>query len=149
MPGIGYHPRVPARKRSSATGPSPDLSVMTDEQLLDTRICDLPVCVDGSELRVRVDQIYDELERAGIRLRPKVWLSDEWFCPNAFPGIAIPPVRGTGKACNDRALGLSNTWSTFFSVRSHDSMHDKPNATKGATIRLSFICVQKNSRHYS
>jgi hypothetical protein len=75
---------VPARIHTD------DLAAMADDELLDTRVCDLPVSVDASELRERVDRLYDELEAAGIRLRPKVWLSDEWFCPDAFPGIAIP-----------------------------------------------------------
>lgn len=75
---------------TSVPPPKPDLAAMTDEQLLDTRLCDLPVSVDDSELRPRVDRLYDELAGVGLRVRPKVWLSDEWFCPDAFPGIAIP-----------------------------------------------------------
>jgi hypothetical protein len=34
--------------------------------------------------------LYNDLERKGIRLRPHVWLSDEWFSPAGVPGIAIP-----------------------------------------------------------
>jgi hypothetical protein len=32
----------------------------------------------------------DELASRGIRLRPHVWLSDEWFSPTNVPGIAVP-----------------------------------------------------------
>jgi hypothetical protein len=64
---------------------------MADDALLSMRLCDLPVSVPAStELAARVDDLYAELAEAGLRLRPKVWLSDEWFSPNAFPGIAIP-----------------------------------------------------------
>lgn len=73
-------------------GLSPDgLASMKDEALLSLRLCDLPVSVEGSgELSGRVERLYDELAGAGLLLRPKVWLSDEWFSPDAFPGIAAP-----------------------------------------------------------
>lgn len=66
------------------------LASMPDDELLGVRLCDLPVAVEGSELEGRVERLRAELEGVGIRLRPKVWLSDEWFSPDAFPGIAIP-----------------------------------------------------------
>ena len=62
----------------------------TDEQLLDERICDLGVRLDGSQLHERVDQLYGELAEHQIRFRPHCWLSDEWFSPEGVPGIAIP-----------------------------------------------------------
>jgi hypothetical protein len=37
-----------------------------------------------------VNRLYDELDAKGIRLRPHVWLSDEWFAPSTAPGFAIP-----------------------------------------------------------
>jgi hypothetical protein len=37
-----------------------------------------------------VHELYRELERRGIALRPHCWLSDEWFSPQNVPGIAIP-----------------------------------------------------------
>lgn len=68
-----------------------DLGSLTDEQLLSMRLCDLGVSVAGSaEVSERVGRLYDELAGAGLALRPKVWLSDEWFSPDAFPGIAVP-----------------------------------------------------------
>lgn len=62
----------------------------TDEQLLDLRICDLGVRLDGSQLRERVEQLYEELGEHQIRFRPHCWLSNEWFSPEGVPGIAIP-----------------------------------------------------------
>ena len=68
-----------------------DLASMDDEALLSVRVCDLPVSLESSaELKERVEALYDELEVAGLLVRPKVWLSDEWFSPDAFPGIAAP-----------------------------------------------------------
>lgn len=63
---------------------------MPDEKLLGVRLCDLPVSVEGSELGARVGQLHEELAAAEIRVRPRVWLSDEWFAPKDASGIAAP-----------------------------------------------------------
>ena len=67
-----------------------DLDRMTDEQLLDTRFCDLPVSIEGTPLEHRVSRLYEELSARGVLLRPHVWLSEEWFTPDGVPGFAIP-----------------------------------------------------------
>ena len=61
-----------------------------DEELLDWRLCDLPIKVAGTPLAQRIAQINEELELKGIQFRPHYWLSDEWFTPDGVPGIAIP-----------------------------------------------------------
>jgi hypothetical protein len=66
------------------------LSRLTDDHLLDMRISDLGLTVDRPPLKRRVKRLYDELERKGMRFRPHVWLSSEWFSPDGVPGIAIP-----------------------------------------------------------
>ncbi len=62
----------------------------TDRQLLAMRMRDLGLNLDGTPLMRRVSRLYGELERRGIRFRPHVWLSSEWFSPDGVPGIAIP-----------------------------------------------------------
>ena len=62
----------------------------SDEELLDVRICDLSVRIEGTRLEQRIDQLYGELEERELRFRPHCWLSDEWFTPDGIPGIAIP-----------------------------------------------------------
>jgi hypothetical protein len=61
-----------------------------DERLLDLRLCDLDLRIEGSGLEERIAELNTELEARGIRFRPHFWLSDEWFCPDGVPGIAIP-----------------------------------------------------------
>src|SRR5215212_9615169 len=61
-----------------------------DEKLLDLRLCDLPLKIEGSTLEHRIAQLYQELESRGLCFHPHFWLSDEWFCPDDVPGIAIP-----------------------------------------------------------
>jgi hypothetical protein len=61
-----------------------------DERLLDLKLRDLGVGIEGSVLEERLERLYDELEQKGIRLKPHAWLSTEWFSPDGVPGIAMP-----------------------------------------------------------
>jgi hypothetical protein len=63
---------------------------LTDEQLLSLRFCDLELSIESSPLKRRVARLYKELEGRGIKVRPHVWLSEEWFSPDGVPGIAVP-----------------------------------------------------------
>ncbi len=67
-----------------------ELNRMTDDELLQTRICDLGVQLEGSKLEQRIGQMRQELMQRGIRHQPHCWLSDEWYSPSGIPGIAIP-----------------------------------------------------------
>jgi Putative zinc-binding metallo-peptidase len=60
------------------------------DRLLDTRICDLKLAIADSALEPRIQQLYRELEQRSVRFRPHFWLSDEWYCPDGVPGVAIP-----------------------------------------------------------
>lgn len=63
---------------------------MTDEQLLDLRLCDLPLRIRGTPLEARVAKLYEEIRARDLRFTPHVWLSEEWFSPDGIPGFAIP-----------------------------------------------------------
>ncbi|MCA9187209.1 MAG: putative zinc-binding metallopeptidase [Planctomycetales bacterium] len=65
-------------------------SELPDSELLDWRLCDLGVQIDGTVLELRIERLLCELEARGLRHRPHFWLSDEWFSPDGIPGIAIP-----------------------------------------------------------
>jgi len=60
------------------------------ERLLDVRIRDLGLTLEGTWVEACVGELYRELEKRGIAFRPHCWLSDEWFSPQNIPGIAIP-----------------------------------------------------------
>ena len=62
----------------------------SEKKLLDTRLCDLGLEISGTWLEKPVAQIYNEMQRRGLRLRPHFWLSEEFFCPEKNTGIAIP-----------------------------------------------------------
>ena len=76
---------MPGRTRSSVRW-----DVWPRERLLDLRIRDLGLSLEGTWVEACVDELYRELEKRQIVLRPHCWLSDEWFSPRNIPGIAIP-----------------------------------------------------------
>jgi hypothetical protein len=59
-------------------------------KLLGMRLCDLGLTLEGTWVEQCVERLYAELEARDIRLRPHVWLSDEWFAPSSTPGFAVP-----------------------------------------------------------
>src|SRR6201998_3233564 len=63
---------------------------LSDEELLKLRFCDLKLSIGRSPLAGYVRQLYSDLERRGLKVRPHVWLSEEWFSPDGVPGIAVP-----------------------------------------------------------
>jgi hypothetical protein len=63
---------------------------MAEDELLDLRFCDLRVRIRGTPLEGRIKRLYGELEVRGLRFRPHIWISQEWFTPDGVPGFAIP-----------------------------------------------------------
>ncbi len=61
-----------------------------DEKLLDMRMCDLQLEIQGTDLEKRIEHLYKELEDRGLRFRSFFWLSDDWFTPDGVTGVAIP-----------------------------------------------------------
>ncbi len=70
---------------------SADLSSLSEEQLLDMRICDLPLSIEGTWVEECVRRLYEELEAKGIRrFKPECYLTDEWLTPDKEPVIGVP-----------------------------------------------------------
>ena len=63
---------------------------LSDEDLLKVRMCDLNLSISGTILDSRIHHVQQELDQRQLNFRPHYWLSDEWFCPDGIPGIAIP-----------------------------------------------------------
>jgi hypothetical protein len=82
-----------ARSNSSerATSPVPEAEWVTwpDEKLLDLRLCDLDLRIEGT-LDTHIQQLYRELAERNVRFRPFFYLSDEWFTPDGVVGTAVP-----------------------------------------------------------
>jgi len=69
----------------------PEWAGWPDDKLLEMRVCDLGVTIRGTMLERRIRDLRRELRRRGLTgFRPHFWLSDEWYCPDGVPGVAIP-----------------------------------------------------------
>jgi hypothetical protein len=79
-------PLMPGTKRNGHF----EWETYTDTELLEVRMRDLGVRVEGTWIEECVEELYAELERHGLRFKPHVWLSYDWFVPDDVPGIAIP-----------------------------------------------------------
>ena len=67
-----------------------DLENIDEKQLLQSRLCDLPITIDNTWLKEVIDKLYAELEARGLAFRPPCYLGDEWFSPEGVPVIALP-----------------------------------------------------------
>ena len=69
--------------------PPPNWPELADEALLDLRLADLPIQIEGT-LAGRIAQLREELAARGLRFPLHFYLSDEWFTPDGATAIAIP-----------------------------------------------------------
>ena len=73
-----------------AQKPAISLENIPEEQLLDLRISDLPLSIEGTWLEERVAQLHRELAAKGLQFEPRCYLADEWLTPEDEPVIGIP-----------------------------------------------------------
>jgi hypothetical protein len=78
------------RGRGALRRREPSWARWPDEDLLQLRLCDLDLRIEGTALEERIGQLYEELEYRGLQFKPHFWLAEEWFSPDGVPGIAIP-----------------------------------------------------------
>jgi hypothetical protein len=62
----------------------------SDRKLLEIRLCDLGITLEGSWLEGPIRSVCREFEARDLRLRPSFWLSDDWFSPDGVVGVALP-----------------------------------------------------------
>jgi hypothetical protein len=67
----------------------PDWPALPDEQLLDLRMSDLPLRIEGSMLEPRIASLRAELDSRDLRFPLHFYLSDEWFTSDGVSSIAI------------------------------------------------------------
>tara|TARA_Y100001954_G_scaffold237426_1_gene301034 strand:- start:1892 stop:2917 length:1026 start_codon:yes stop_codon:yes gene_type:complete len=63
---------------------------LSDQLLLETPVSKLGLSLENHPLMVLINKLSKELELKGIRLKPKVYLSDDWFCADGTTTFAIP-----------------------------------------------------------
>ena len=101
-------------------------------ELLDVRLCDLELEIEGTALAARLDRLDEELEEAGLRFRPHVWLSSDWFSPDGVPGFAVPFHLAHPRLLRLEARQMleaeGGTYSTCMQVLRHETGHAVANA---------------------
>lgn len=78
------------RSRTATGRPLRPWTRWPTKRLLQLRLRDLHLRIEGTWLVGCLDELYAELDARKLAIRPHAWLSDEWFSPGGVPGIAIP-----------------------------------------------------------
>lgn len=68
----------------------PDWADLPDERLLEFRLCDLPIRIEGSPVESRISELREELRGRGLDLPLHFYLSEEWFTPDGASAMAVP-----------------------------------------------------------
>ena len=68
----------------------PEWVNLSDEELLEKRISQLALKLEGTELQPLIQQLYQELSQKGLVFPPPCHVGDEWFVPVGIPAIFIP-----------------------------------------------------------
>jgi hypothetical protein len=100
---------------------------LPDDKLLNFRLKDLKLRIEGTWLAQCLRSLYDELDERGIRVRPHAWISNEWFSPENTPGIAMPFFLAHPRLMRlekKMMLGVEGgTWSECMSILRHEAGH--------------------------
>lgn len=68
----------------------PNWADLPDEELLNLRLSDLPLHLEGTVVESRIGQLRSELEGRGLKFPLHFYLSDEWFTPDGRASMAVP-----------------------------------------------------------
>lgn len=85
------------RARRQTRRPRPAWTRWRQSRLLDLRLRDLGLEIEGTWVAQCIAELEDDLARRHIRFRPHFWFSTDWFTPDGVPGIAIPFYLGHPK----------------------------------------------------
>ena len=100
---------------------------LSDEELLEVRLKDLKVTVEGTWLEDCLLALHDELAQSGIRVWPHAWISSEWFSPENTTGIAIPFYLAHPRLMRlERKMIIDvegGTWTECMAILRHEAGH--------------------------
>ena len=67
-----------------------NLDLLSEEELLSTRLMDLPIAIEGTWLEECVKELYAQLDSKGLVFHPECYLADELLTPEGEVAIGIP-----------------------------------------------------------
>src|SRR3954463_9297186 len=100
---------------------------LPDEQLLQLRLRDRKVKVEGTWLEDCLKALHEELKERDLRVRPHAWISSEWFSPDSTPGIAFPFFLAHPRLMQLEKKKIfdveGGTWSECMGILRHEAGH--------------------------
>jgi hypothetical protein len=130
----------------------PSWAQTSDEDLLDLRLSDLGLQIEGSFLEPRIEQLYRELRERGICFRPHFWLSDDWFTPDGVTGSALafymahPRLMAMEEKQMMEAEGGTHDWC--MRILRHEAGHAIDNAYRLRRKKIRQRLFGKSSEPY-
>jgi hypothetical protein len=100
---------------------------LSDEELLEKKISQLGLTLDGSGLRPLVEQLYAELTAKGLVFHPPCFVGEEWFVPVGIPIIFVPfflahdRLRRLERSMMMEVEGETPEW--FMKLMRHEAAH--------------------------
>lgn len=70
--------------------PSENWVSLSDKDLLETRLCDLNLSIENSEIFPDIQKFQAELKEKGLEFEPHIYIGDEWFSPAGKNAISVP-----------------------------------------------------------
>src|SRR6476659_4490079 len=125
---------------------------LPDEQLLQLRLRDIKVKVEGTWLEDCLNALHEELKERDLRVRPHAWISSEWFSPDNTPGIAFPFFLAHPRLMKlEKKMMLDvegGTWSECMAILRHEAGHTMQHAYQLHRRRRWQQLFGPSSKHY-
>ncbi|MET0497266.1 MAG: putative zinc-binding metallopeptidase [Steroidobacteraceae bacterium] len=121
-----------SKRKAAPRRREPAWTRLTDEELLQKRFCDLRLTLRDSVVERHLRELQADLKRRGIRFKPHIWLSVEWFSPDGVPGVAVPfymahpRLARLERSLMDEVEGGNANWLTR--ILRHETGHALDNA---------------------
>ncbi|HXT40340.1 MAG TPA: hypothetical protein VN887_09980 [Candidatus Angelobacter sp.] len=104
-----------------------DWVCLSDDELLEKRISQLGLKLDGTELQPLIQRLYGELSQKGLIFHPPCHVGDEWFVPVGIPAIFVPFFLAHDRLRNlERSMMLEVEGETpdwFMKLIRHEAAH--------------------------
>src|SRR5437660_7912557 len=104
-----------------------DWASLSDQELLERRISELGLRLEGTALEPLIRQLSDELSAHGLAFHPPTYIGDEWFVPIGVPAIFVPfflvhdRLRALERAMMLEVEGETPEW--FMKLMRHEAGH--------------------------
>src|SRR5437868_8937989 len=104
-----------------------DWASLNDQELLERRISQLGLRLEGTTLEPLIRQLYDELSAKGLTFHPPTHVGDEWFVPIGIPAIFVPfflvhdRLRALERTMILEVEGETDEW--FMQLMRHEAAH--------------------------